>query len=119
MQDGDVRDGDVDGDARVEIAAVVFGEGRVGRGEDDGAGDFVAGGHCAGCGWVVISFVWYKGMFFLDVREKVDCGVLRALVSGVVLLAKSGWLARASNVNTPAFAQAMAHLRCHEPRPQY
>lgn len=45
MQDGDVRDGDVDGDAGVEVAAVVFGEGRVGWGEDDGAGDFVDGWH--------------------------------------------------------------------------
>jgi hypothetical protein len=69
----------------------------------------------------VIFLCGIREWFFLDVREKVhvDCGVLRALVSGVVLLAKSGWLARASNANTPAFAQAMAHLRCHKPRPQY
>ena len=40
MQNGNVRDGDVDGDAGVEVAAVVFGEGCVGWGEDDGAGDF-------------------------------------------------------------------------------
>ena len=45
MEDWDVRDWDVDGDARVEIAAVVFGEGRVGWGEDDRAIDFVAGWH--------------------------------------------------------------------------
>jgi len=63
VEDGDVGDWDVDGDARVEVAAVVFGEGRVGWGEDDGAGDFVAGGHCAACDRVVIS-LWYKRMFF-------------------------------------------------------
>lgn len=70
MEDGDVGDWDVDGDARVEVAVVVFGEGRIGWGEDDGAGDFVAGGHCAACGWVVI----YCGIreCFLDVPSRVN-----------------------------------------------
>ena len=48
MEDGDVGHWDVDGYARVEISAVVFGEGRVGWWEDDGAGDLVACGHCDG-----------------------------------------------------------------------
>lgn len=46
MEDWDVWDWDVDGDARVEISAVVFGERRVGWRQDDGAVDFVAGWHC-------------------------------------------------------------------------
>jgi hypothetical protein len=33
---------------------VVFGEGRVGWGEEDGAGDFVAGWHFCGCGLFVV-----------------------------------------------------------------
>ena len=49
MEDWDVGHWDIDGDARVEVAAVVFGERRVGWGEDDGAVDFVAGRHCGGC----------------------------------------------------------------------
>lgn len=46
MQDGNVGDGDVDGDAGVEVAAAVFGEGRVGGRENEGAVYFVAGWHC-------------------------------------------------------------------------
>ena len=52
MQNGDVGDWDVDGDAGVEVAAVVFGERGVGWGEEDGAGNFVAGWH-----FVVLWFV--------------------------------------------------------------
>lgn len=50
MEDRDVGDGDVDGDAGVEVAAAVFGEGGVGWGEDEGAVYFVAGRHL----WCVI-----------------------------------------------------------------
>ena len=54
MQDRDVGDWDVDGDARVEVAAMVFGKGRVRGWEEDGAGDFVAGWHF--CGFAVLWF---------------------------------------------------------------
>jgi len=71
VQDGDVRDWDVDGDAGVEVAAVVFGKGRVRGWEEDGAGDFVAGWHFVVlwfCGFVVL--LWCKGIF-LNARRRV------------------------------------------------
>jgi hypothetical protein len=46
VEDRDVGDRDVDGDAGVEVAAPVFGERSVGWWEDDGAVNFVAGWHC-------------------------------------------------------------------------
>jgi hypothetical protein len=46
VEDWDVGDRDVDGDAGVEVAAPVFGERSVGWWEDDGTVYFVAGWHC-------------------------------------------------------------------------
>jgi hypothetical protein len=46
VEDWDVGDRDVDGDAGVEVSAPIFGERCVGWWQDDGAVYFVAGRHC-------------------------------------------------------------------------
>ena len=73
MQDGYVGDGNVDGDAGVEVAAVVFGEGSVGRREEDGAVNFVAGWHFGGWfGWEVF---WWEGLFLKVLVRVILCFV--------------------------------------------
>jgi len=73
VQDGDVGDGNIDGHAGVEVAAVVLGESGVGWGKEDGAVDFIAGWHFGG--WVGWEVFWWKGMYFRKLVRVFLCFV--------------------------------------------